>query len=407
MSSRPQPEPASDPDASTLRPSLERVPPERLGSLLELALLPEKLLQLCRALGLSEPGYRLEKLAPPDHASLLADEYRKHARSRPQIEDAVAERIRAPALATSWVPPVAARELVELVSGDPLLSLARLAWRFSADEDPSVHGTTGRAIDAGASLLEAVDDEAERTKKPAPRPARASDANHAELEKRASRAEREREATRAQLQQARGEIAERDLRLNELKGELSALQLEKVRQELELSRLSASRHMDERKSGQEARRIASERSHLERRIETLEHELEQEQRRVRELEKARQEAVKAPAQAPATEPETDAGAGDFHVPHFTREFYESLEGWDRRVVKSAFEKAMLLARDHRHPSLRAVPLEGMHNYFRIRIASDVRLIYRRGDGGGVDLLSLIDREDLDRYVRQAKTRRED
>ena len=64
----------------------------------------------------------------------------------------------------------------------------------------------------------------------------------------------------------------------------------------------------------------------------------------------------------------------------------------------------LLARDWRHGSLRAIALEGLPGYYRIRIATDVRLIYRRGEGNTVEILSLIDREDLDRYVRQAKTR---
>jgi glutamate racemase len=39
-----------------------------------------------------------------------------------------------------------------------------------------------------------------------------------------------------------------------------------------------------------------------------------------------------------------------------------------------------------------------------RVATDVRLIYRRKADDSVEILSLIDREDLDRYVRQAKTR---
>ena len=63
-----------------------------------------------------------------------------------------------------------------------------------------------------------------------------------------------------------------------------------------------------------------------------------------------------------------------------------------------------LADDCRHPSLRAIPLEGLPGHFRIRIASDVRLIYRPLDGGRVEILSLIDREDLQRYIRTAKTR---
>jgi hypothetical protein len=34
----------------------------------------------------------------------------------------------------------------------------------------------------------------------------------------------------------------------------------------------------------------------------------------------------------------------------------------------------------------------------------VRLIYRPLDGNRVEIMSLIDREDLQRYIRQAKTR---
>ena len=44
-------------------------------------------------------------------------------------------------------------------------------------------------------------------------------------------------------------------------------------------------------------------------------------------------------------------------------------------------------------------------YYRVRVATDVRLIYRRAERQNeVEILSLIDREDLDRYIRQARTR---
>ncbi len=93
------------------------------------------------------------------------------------------------------------------------------------------------------------------------------------------------------------------------------------------------------------------------------------------------------------------------MPVYTREFYDSLEGWDRRIQRAAFKQAALLAQDHRHPSLRALPLEGLPGYYRVRVATDVRLLYRRTEKQNtVEILSLIDREDLDRYVRQAKTR---
>ena len=93
------------------------------------------------------------------------------------------------------------------------------------------------------------------------------------------------------------------------------------------------------------------------------------------------------------------------LPVFTGEFYDSLQGWDRRIQRAAVKQAFLLAQDHRHPSLRALPLEGLPGYYRVRVATDVRLIYRRGRGAqdAVEILSVIDREDLDRYVRQAKT----
>ena len=69
-----------------------------------------------------------------------------------------------------------------------------------------------------------------------------------------------------------------------------------------------------------------------------------------------------------------------------------------------YDKIHRLANDWRHGSLRALPLEGVPGYYRIRVATDVRLIYRRGEGNTVEILSLIDREDLDRYIRQARTR---
>jgi hypothetical protein len=109
---------------------------------------------------------------------------------------------------------------------------------------------------------------------------------------------------------------------------------------------------------------------------------------------------------PDPEPdEPEEPPADWLMPVYTREFYDSLEGWDRRIQRAAFKQANLLAQDHRHPSLRALPLEGLPGYYRVRVATDVRLLYRRGERQNtVEILSLIDREDLDRYVRQAKTR---
>ena len=112
-----------------------------------------------------------------------------------------------------------------------------------------------------------------------------------------------------------------------------------------------------------------------------------------------------PGGAEAQEGEPEEALATWLLPVYTREFYDSLDGWDRRIQRAAFKQAHLLAQDHRHPSLRALPLEGLPGYYRVRVATDVRLIYRRGERqNSVEILSLIDREDLDRYIRQAKTR---
>ena len=116
-------------------------------------------------------------------------------------------------------------------------------------------------------------------------------------------------------------------------------------------------------------------------------------------------APSAERAAPATEESEASEAETWLFPVYTREFYDSLDRWDRRIQRAAFKQAHLLAQDHRHPSLRALPLEGLPGYYRVRVATDVRLIYRRPERQNViEVLSLIDREDLDRYIRQAKTR---
>jgi uncharacterized membrane protein YccC len=104
----------------------------------------------------------------------------------------------------------------------------------------------------------------------------------------------------------------------------------------------------------------------------------------------------------AESPEEATPGAIWCTPIFTDEFYESIRRWDRRIVRSTFEKVSRLCEDWRHPSLRAIALEGLPGYHRIRIATDVRLIYRPLDGNRLEILSLIDREDLQRYIRSVK-----
>jgi mRNA-degrading endonuclease RelE of RelBE toxin-antitoxin system len=165
---------------------------------------------------------------------------------------------------------------------------------------------------------------------------------------------------------------------------------------------------DAQRARAEARDLAGRVGSLESRVERLrerERELETEVERAR-AGRSEPHAEPRAERAPAAVEEAEAGEVETWLfPIYTREFYDSLEGWDRRIQRGAFKQANLLALDHRHPSLRALPLEGLPGYYRVRVATDVRLIYRRPERQNVvEILSLIDREDLDRYIRQAKTR---
>jgi len=177
---------------------------------------------------------------------------------------------------------------------------------------------------------------------------------------------------------------------------------ELTRASAEVARLTAA---GEGRALSDARRLADESRSLSERLRAA---MEERDALRGQLAQAQRTTAAAPAvaAAPAEEEALPSAeeAATFLIPIFTREFYESIQRWDRRMQRAAFDKVSLLARDWRHGSLRAIALEGLPGYYRIRIATDVRLIYRRGEGNTVEILSLIDREDLDRYIRQARTR---
>jgi hypothetical protein len=206
-----------------------------------------------------------------------------------------------------------------------------------------------------------------------------------------------------QLAQARGEISSREQRLAEQRAELTQAQTEVSRLSAEVARLSAA---GEGRALADARRYADEARALAEKLRGAEGARAAAEDRVSQLERR---LAQAPQPVPLPQPPGDADlpseeeAATFLVPVLTREFYDSIERWDRRMQRAAFDKIHRLANDWRHGSLRALALEGVPGYYRIRVATDVRLIYRR-DGSRLEVLSLIDREDLDRYIRQARTR---
>jgi len=376
------------------------LPAADLGAFFELCFPDKRLVELCHELKLHTPGYRLEALPPDQVARVLADEYVAAKDVRPRLDGAVREVLRDPVIEGRELTAPDLGQLIELVvAGDPLQHLARIAWRALLAPGEAERKMALEAIDEGVRALDAP----AQQKKP-PRAAPPPGQKEAEeAVKRAERAEREREAMKQQLTQARGEISAREQRLAEQKAELVQARGEVSRLSAEVGRLSAA---GEGRALADARRYADEARALAEKLRSAGEAGEAAEERIAQLERRLSQAPQAaPVQHPPGEAElpSEEEAATFLVPVLTREFYDSIERWDRRMQRAAFDKIHRLANDWRHGSLRALALEGVPGYYRIRVATDVRLIYRR-DGNRLEILSLIDREDLDRYIRQARTR---
>jgi len=401
--SRREPQAASPPEpppvSSAPLPLLDLSPGD-LGAFLELCFPDKRLVGLCHELKLHTPGYRLEALPPDQVARVLADEYLAAKDVRPHLDGAIREVLRDPILEAREVSAADLNQLIDLVvAGDPLQHLARVAWRSLLAPGEPERRMALEAIDEGVRALDAP----AQQKKP---PRKAPPPGQKEAEeavKRAERAEREREAMKQQLGQARGEISVREQRLADQRVELTQARSEVSRLSAEVARLSAA---GEGRALADARRFADEARALSEKLRSADEAHDAAEHRIAQLERRLAQAPQPVALAqPSGEADlpSEEEASTFLVPVLTREFYDSIERWDRRMQRAAFDKIHRLANDWRHGSLRALALEGVPGYYRIRVATDVRLIYRR-DGNRLEVLSLIDREDLDRYVRQARTR---
>ena len=294
---------------------------------------------------------------------------------RPHLERAVRQELRSPALEGRELLGPELSSLIDLVvAGDPLQHLARIAWRALLSADETVRKVAMEALDEGIRSLDAS---AKPQKKPqrAPPPPGAKEAE--EAVKRAERAEREREAMKTQLVAARGEIAQREQRLAEERAEHVQARAEVARLAAEVARLSAA---GEGRALADARKYADEARALSEKLRTSEEARQAVEERAASLSRRLAQAPAQPKAVPVPEEEdlpTDEEAATFLVPVLTREFYDSIERWDRRMQRAAFDKIHRLATDWRHGSLRALQLEGVPGYYRIRVATDVRLIYRR------------------------------
>ena len=396
---------------------LQELTRDQLSAFLYNAFDDEELLELCRKAKVQTAGgYRLDTLSGIERADLLGDEIRAVAKARLPVVELLREIYEYPALAAVVLPDMVADELASMAT-EPDFSV-RLFWRLLSDPTPSVR-------ERGRAGLEYLSDALFGKPSDAPLPPASTtvapqapgvvqDADTRALKKEARRAgqvaERAREkaaSLKEQLRDARQLQQQSEREASSRTKEAAKLQaeLERTKDKLQKAR-EKGKHDDLERLEKERTELASRVATLEEKVkhavdarEKLEAELESAIRQLDEQKKRPEPA------APVDSDQPEAVPASWLFPRFTREFYDSLDRWDPRIQRAAFKQAMLLAENHRHPSLRAIPLEGLPGYYRVRIATDVRLIYRRSaNEREVELLSLIDREDLDRYVRQAKTR---
>lgn len=399
---------------------LEELSRDALSVFLYVALLPEETKAIVRELDLSVPGFRTEALSDVEMCDVLADEIR----AAPATRAHVVEKLRA-AFGGMPIPDIpldsaGADDLLAVGSSEHGLTFAM--WRVLADPDPEVRR---RAEPILARLVEEhYGPRAAGAARGGPPAKDDPSARISALEKELAEVRRELKEARARAEGARCKADEQREKLqgwlkearareaqaveDAARAREAAVEAQRARERAE-SALSAAQATDAAVEAQRARALVRD---LEGKVTGLESRLRKQEERERELEASLSEARSrigaeraVPAATSAEEGEPEDAPATWLMPVYTREFYDSLEGWDRRIQRAAFKQANLLAQDHRHPSLRALPLEGLPGYYRVRVATDVRLLYRRTERQNtIEILSLIDREDLDRYVRQAKTR---
>jgi hypothetical protein len=372
--------------------------------------LPETTLrQVVGKLGTAPKGSRLDALSVWELADTLVDYYATDG----EVSAEVDRMLRRELGASPLVPAVdaegggAAVTALVLESRDPARDLAWALMNGARDEDRAL---AARLVETIVEEFNQADEHAKAKSQPKDESAAVREASRVarRAEKEAAKAESQRERALDRVEDLKARIVEleksiavarKDLRESERSRERITGERDKLAKDREAlrSRLQSG-------TAAEVVRLTEELEAAERQSRAFESELdevrtreEQLAARVRSLEQA------APARPAVVEPVVEASPGAvWCTPIFTDEFYDSIRRWDRRIVRSTFEKISRLCEDWRHPSLRAIALEGLPGYHRIRIATDVRLIYRPVDGNRLEILSLIDREDLQRYIRHVK-----
>lgn len=424
--SQPPATPARLPDPDGDAP-LHRLARDPLSVFLYTAFPDGELVELVKKLGISGRGFRPDALSDVELADVVADEILAvKARRKPVIAQ-LKRSLGSMVLPDVPLDPSIAGELCDAVI--ERAAIARFLWRVLADPQDDVRASAGPAlarlqkawypVEGGdakerpedAGLAHDGADPAELPVKPSAALAKAraalaaAKAALAKAKKEGAAAGRERDKATSQLQKWRDELKRARA------GEAAARKSEAEARKATAKAAAKAAELAQKLEQARARGGTSEATRLRKELERALHELEAKGALLQELAAKEPVAPVAPAPAPApasSEPRADdeleEAPASWLLPLFSREFYDSLGGWDRRIQRAAFKQAWLLSQDHRHPSLRALPLEGVENLYRVRVATDVRLLYRRLDGNRVEILRLIDREDLDRHIKQQKER---
>jgi hypothetical protein len=397
-------------------PLLAPLNPDQRATFLVVAMAPKALRKLVGRLGTAPTGTRLETMSVWDLAWSLVDYYDGDVEVSRMVDKTLLKDLGEPPLLAAVQAEGGADALSALVlaSRDPLRDLA---WALLAAGTPE---SAPHAADAMQAIVTEFDDADARAKaeEDAAAPESADDPPEVEVERatktmqrEVSRAARARERALKRVDTMKDRLLELETAVATARRELRGSEDGRERLEAERDRLArerdALRAQLQAGTAGEVARLTSELDAGRRRERGLESELDE----LRESEASLTARLRAiseerPARV-VTDGEAERGGTStaiWSLPIFSDEFYESIRRWDRKVIRNAFEKIYRLSEDWRHPSLRAIPLEGLPGCYRIRIATDVRLIYRPLDGNRVEIMSLIDREDLQRYIRQAKTR---
>lgn len=379
---------------------------------LAVALDDDTLRQLAGSLGTAPKGYRIDKLSVWQMADSLVDYYNDDAEVSGAVDHALTRVLGTPPLAAALATIESADAVTALLlqSKDPVRDLA---WSLLHAEAPDA----AERASALAKLIIEDFDEADRRAQEvdaAPRPASPEvQVKRAvrDAAKEAQKALTARERAEQRLDHLKQQLADLEERLATARREQRETEKARRQSVVERDRLQKERDGLRAKlqsgTAGEAERLRAALEDADRRERGLAGSLDDARgtaasltARVRELE----QRSAAPVAVPVVEADTEPSAAppNWSMPIFSGEFYDSLKRWDRRLVRATFDKIHRLCEDWRHPSLRAIPLEGLPDCYRIRIATDVRLIYKPLDGGRLEIRSLIDREDLQRYVRNAK-----